>query len=106
MGKMYDGVMQGLQEALAYTKGELNNVTVHKVSIKKVRDFSPEEIKQIRIDSRMTQKMFAFCIGVSQKSIEAWEGGRSRPDGAARRTLGLMQENPNFARDNGIYVRD
>ena len=106
MSKMYEGVMQGLEEVLAYRRGELKDVTVHKVSMKEVRDFTPAEVKQIRLACKMTQQIFAFCIGVSQKSVEAWEGGRSKPDGAARRFLGLMQDNPEFAREMGIYVKD
>ena len=56
------------------------------------------------MDVKMTQKTFAACICVSPKSVEAWEGGRSRPDGAARRLLGLMRDNPNFAENMGIYI--
>jgi putative transcriptional regulator len=52
----------------------------------------------------MTQKTFAACIGVTPKSVEAWEGGRSRPDGAARRLLGLMRDHPGFAENMGIYM--
>ena len=52
----------------------------------------------------MTQKTFAACMGVSTKSVEAWEGGRSRPDGAARRLIGLMKDHPGFAENMGIYV--
>lgn len=77
----------------------------HRMAIASVPDFEPADIKQIRIDAHMTQTIFAACIGVSKKTIEAWEGGRSKPDGAARRTLGLMQANPNFADDMGIIVR-
>lgn len=79
-------------------------VARHKVTFVPVQKFTPQEIKQIRLNARMTQSVFAQCIGVTQKSVEAWEGGRSTPDGAARRLLGLMQNNPNFACDAGIYT--
>ena len=68
-------------------------------------EFSPEEIRQIRLNARMTQSIFASCVGVTKKAVEAWEGGRSRPDGAARRTLGLFQQNPRYADEVGIIVR-
>ena len=45
------------------------------------------------------------CIGVSAKSVEAWEGGRSRPDGAARRLIGLMRDHRDFAQNMGIVTR-
>ena len=103
----YNEIMQGLQEALAYTNGDPNvKATVHKMSISSIPStFTPEEIKEIRLNAKMTQSIFASCIGVTKKAVEAWEGGRSKPDGAARRTLGLFKQNPRYADDVGIIVR-
>lgn len=98
----YNDIMQGLQEALAYEKCELKSITIHHMSINEVQTFTPSEIKQIRLAANMTQSVFAAVIGVTKKAVEAWEGGRSKPDGAARRTIGLLQQNPHFAEDNGI----
>lgn len=103
--EFYEGIMQGLTEALEIAQGKREAARVHRMSIQSVKEFSPGEIKQIRLASDMTQSAFAACIGVSTKSVEAWEGGRSRPDGAARRTLGLMQANPRFADEMGIITR-
>ena len=100
----YKGIIQGLEEALAYEKGEQSNVVVHHMSINEVKTFTPQEIKQIRLTANMTQNIFAAVIGVTKKAVEAWEGGRSKPDGAARRTIGLIEANPKFAEDNGIIV--
>ncbi len=106
MNDFCEGIMQGLQEAIAYTKGEnTDQVVVHRLTCEKVRDFTPEEIKKTRLAAQMPQWMFAQVIGVSQKSVEAWEGGRSRPDGAARRMIGLLNANPRFADEAGIVTR-
>ena len=53
----------------------------------------------------MTQAVFATCVGVTVKSVEAWEGGRSRPDGAARRTLGLLSQDPTYFDRCGVIIR-
>lgn len=106
MSELYTGIMQGLTEALAYTRGELTeNVTVHRVTVVSVPEFSPEEIREIRIRAEMTQSVFASCIGVTVKAIESWEGGRSHPTGTARRMLSLMRNNPRFADEMGIIAR-
>ena len=94
--------MKGLHEAIAYEIGADIGAVVHKRTVIPLKEFTPEDIKTIRHNSNMTQNMFASCIGVTKKAVEGWEGGRSRPDGAARRTLGLMQANPDFAIDVGI----
>lgn len=100
----YDEIMAGLQEAIDYESGKPVEATVHRRSVAEVPEFTPEEIKNIRLNSNMTQSVFAACIGVTKKAVEAWEGGRSRPDGAARRTLGLMKNNTNFAAETGILL--
>ena len=102
----YDSIRKGLLEALAYARGEhVDGLVVHRLSIEDVRTFTPAEIKDIRLAAEMTQSMFAACIGVTKKAVEAWEGGRSKPDGAARRTIGLLQKNPRFADEVGIITR-
>lgn len=97
----YEAILNEVTELL--NSGQ--KLPAYRMSIASVKDFTPGEIKQIRLNAKMTQGLFAACIGVSKKSVEAWEGGRSKPDGAARRTLGLMQNNPRFADEAGIIVR-
>ncbi len=100
----YEAIRQGLLEAIAYERGELE-ARVHQITVSEVSAFTPEEIKTIRKSANMTQALFAACMGVTKKSIEAWEGGRSVPDGAARRTLGLVQKNPMYFDDMKIIIR-
>lgn len=84
METSYSRIFKGLTEAVAHARGELvEGVVVHSMEVVDVRTFTPEEIKRIRLNADMTQGIFAACIGVTKKAVEAWEGGRSRPDGAA-----------------------
>ncbi|MBR4473875.1 MAG: transcriptional regulator [Oscillospiraceae bacterium] len=104
MDSVYNDIMDSLNELLDAAQGKETGIVVHPRTVKEVDSFSPQQIKKVRVDAHMTQKTFAACIGVSAKSVEAWEGGRSRPDGAARRILGLMRDHPNFAENMGIYT--
>ena len=103
MSAVFDDIMDSLNELQAHAEGKPTSVLVHRRTVKEPETFTPQEIKQVRLDAKMTQKTFAACIGVTPKSVEAWEGGRSRPDGAARRMLGLMRDHPGFAENMGIY---
>ena len=106
MSELFNDLMSSLNEIIAYEQGKkVEGVVVHKLCIDEVKDFTPSEIRQIRLSAKMTQAVFASCVGVTKKAVEAWEGGRSKPDGAARRTIGLFQKNPNFADDLGIIIR-
>jgi len=42
------------------------------IDIEPVRYYSPEEIKQVRINANMSQSIFAICMGLSKKTVEAW----------------------------------
>ena len=59
-----------------------------------VKDYEATDIKKIRNDIGATQVVFASIMGVSKKTVEAWEAGRNKPDGPARRLLAMVQEDP------------
>ena len=69
---VFDKIKTGLEEAIAYEKGELD---------------------------------FAQYMGVSVKTVEAWEAGRNHPEGAACRLLALTKKDPQFPIKTGIVAR-
>lgn len=44
----------------------------------------------------MTQLSFALLLGVSKKTVIAWEAGVRKPNGSARRLLGLLDQDRNI----------
>lgn len=96
---------EALEDVRRLTKGDHRGVIVDTLQIRDVPDFTADEIKAIRHATKMPQRVFAQCLGVTQKTIEAWEGGRSHPDGAARRLLGLIQNDSDFFQKVGILHR-
>jgi DNA-binding transcriptional regulator YiaG len=62
----------------------------------KAVSFNTSEIKQIRQSTGLSQVMFAGSLGVSPKTIEAWENGRNKPEGASRRLLEIVRDDPSF----------
>ena len=104
MSEVYNDIVASLNELMDAAQGKETGIIRHTRTVKEVDSFSPQQIKQVRINANMTQKMFAACIGVSAKSVEAWEGGRSRPDGAARRLIGLIRDHADFAQSMGIVT--
>ncbi len=100
---VFDDIKTGLGQAIEYEKGKLNAKTVT-LSIQPVDSFAPEEIKKIRNSTGLTQVLFAKFIGVSVKTVEAWESGRNRPEGAACRLLSMTQSDPSFPLRSGIIT--
>lgn len=90
---VYTSIMQGLDEAAKYQNGKIKARRI-KITIKPVDMFSSEDIKRIRLSVGLSQVVFASSIGVSPKTVEAWEHGRNKPEGPSRRLLGLIRDNP------------
>ncbi len=102
--KVYEGIMQGLNEAIAYNEGKLKART-KTMSIEPVPEFEATEIKSIRNELGMTQVLFAGFMGVSTKTVEAWESGRNMPDGPARRILAMVRMDPELPQRLNIVAR-
>ena len=50
----------------------------------------------------MTQLTFAEVMGVSVKTVKAWEAGDNKPIKAARRFLSVLKADPNLLVKNNI----
>lgn len=82
----FSGIMDGLQEALAYTKGKAAaNTFARKRSLPTIN------VVEIRTSLEMTQKAFAEMLGVSCRTVEAWETGKSTPAPTAKKLMFLIQ---------------
>lgn len=97
----FEKIKTGLGEAIAYGQGTLNAKTT-KLSVAPIGRFEPHEIRQIRVNTGLTQAVFAKYMGVSVKTVEAWESGRNHPEGAACRLLSLTKKDPAFPKKSGI----
>jgi putative transcriptional regulator len=88
-------IIRGLNQALAHSIGDKSDtISENKHSISPLPNFNSDEIKIIRKKLKLSQNLFAKAIGVSQKTIEAWESGRNIPQGPAQRMLYIMKNNP------------
>jgi putative transcriptional regulator len=92
---VYESILQGLSEAENYQQGKIQ-ARKTKLAIKPVETFTTDDIKQIRKKTGLSQVTFASTLGVSPKTIEAWENGRNKPEGAARRLLEVIRDDPSF----------
>lgn len=95
---LYEELSTGLQQAIVGMQGE-GEITIRQVKVNPVKKYTSEQIKKIRQDTRMSQKVFAGFLGVSSKTIEAWETGSKSPSGAACRILNMIEL------DNNIFNR-
>lgn len=89
MASLFDDLKQGLEEAIAYEKG-IGKARTKTYMIMPIREYSNKEIRDIRMKAGMTQSVFASYMGVSKKTVEAWERGRTHPNGPVFRLLDIL----------------
>lgn len=80
-------VMDGLNEALAYEKGTAKDGT-----LTRKRSLPDVNVAEIRHSLSMTQKTFANVLGVSCRTVEAWECGKSNPTPTAKKLIFLISQ--------------
>jgi len=86
MGKTFDSISRGLNEAVAHAKGK-------KVAVK---TFKPEmvDVSALRQGMGMTQEQFAARFGFSVATLRHWERGDRTPQGASLVLLNVIKRAP------------
>jgi putative transcriptional regulator len=86
--RLYDRIMEGLDDARAYLDGtgDKKNYRVH----------VPEKIdvKKIRTRLGLSQESFAATYGFAVSAVRDWEQGRRRPERSARILLRIVEREP------------
>ena len=88
---VYNSIVTGLNEAIEDANSNQPILKRHKVIVEPVKVYEADEVKKIRNSTGMSQKTFASQVGVSDKTVEAWEAGTNHPSGAASRILNMME---------------
>ena len=92
MSNLFNDLQEGLLQAVDYAngKGPARTITY---KINPVVELNKDQIREIRIQAHMTQSVFANYLGVSVKTVEAWERGRIHPTGPAYRLMSFLAQN-------------
>ena len=83
------------KQAEAHSAGR-KRLRTHVIEILPVPDYKPQEIKNIRMRLGLTQGLLGGIVGVSSKTVEAWEAGYRRPSSSAMRVLAELDTNPSY----------
>jgi putative transcriptional regulator len=93
MSEVAKSIERGLEEALAYSRGEADE--------SRYRVHVPEriDVRAIRTKLGMTQAEFAACFGFSVNTLRHWEQGRRQPEGPTRAYLLVIDRAPDAVRN-------
>ena len=87
----FDGLMNGLEEALSYAKGKRKpGARVHKILVD--RTF----VAAARLKAGLSQEQFAKVTGASLGTVRKWESGERSPSGAAQMLVRILARAPDI----------
>jgi putative transcriptional regulator len=84
---------QSLDALNKLADGDDSEVTIMRVPLK-LPPITADTIKNFRLKHQLTQQRLAIELGVSVRTIQSWEIGRSNPNGSAKRLLQVLIDNP------------
>lgn len=88
-----EGIIQGLNEAVAWTRGESTKVRVTLLQV-------PEaDVQNVRTSMGLSQTEFATKFGLPPVTVRNWEQGRAQPDGPTRVLLAVIVKHPEIVED-------
>ena len=86
-------IIEGLEQAVAWTRGENDNVRVTRVYVPDV------DVRKVRTKMRLSQAQFATKFGFPPATLRNWEQGRARPDASTRVLLAVIAKHPEAVED-------
>ena len=92
-------IIKGLDEAIKDAKSEKKILRRDSITVVPVKKYKGKEVRRIRNKIGFSQSLFANYLGVSKKTVEAWESGTNSPSGTASRLLNMMEMDDNLVNE-------
>jgi len=86
MSTLFEGIKEGLLEAIEHSEGRSPGTLVHRP--KQV------DVKAVRTKTGLTQEEFAARFGFSTAALRHWERGDRTPRGPSLVLLNVIEHNP------------
>jgi len=96
MRKTKSAILEAVHETAKglHNAGVMDQVTMRefdRLCLPPIEQLRPEEIKQIREASHVSQAVFAALLNTSVSTVQKWEIGQKRPTGIALKLLHMVQ---------------
>lgn len=101
MGRMFDLLKEGLEEALEYHKGKVKLRTKEIFVPEIPKSYTSKDIKRLREKLKFSQSALATWLNVSLNTVQAWEQGARHPSQAVLRLLDIFDKD--FSSIEAIY---
>ena len=79
-----------------YDAGVMDAFTMRKIDnlcLSAPQKMTPEEIKMLRLQHKVSQSVFAKCLNVQPVTVKKWEMGTNTPGGSSLKLLHIVKNN-------------
>ncbi len=90
-----------IKDALYPKKKGVISVRNKYIKLAPLEDMSPAEIKKLRLSLHLSASLFADLLGVSVKTVQAWESGVNKPQGSSLRLMNMLRRYPDILIETG-----
>jgi putative transcriptional regulator len=104
MKSVHEETLEELREISNIGTKHLHLRTREYAPVTPIKEYTPQEIKELREQNHFTQLYFGELLGVSIKTIQAWEAGTNKPNGTALRMFQVLEQDPH-ALDPYILIK-
>jgi putative transcriptional regulator len=97
MRKKKSAILEAVHETATglHRAGVMDQVTLRefdRLCLPPIEPLEPNQIKEIRESSRVSQAVFAAALNTSVSTVQKWEIGQKRPTGTALKLLHLVRK--------------
>ncbi len=90
---IFGEIMEGIEAMREHGEGKIT-LRTHAMENKPIPSVDAGTIRQTREKLNLSQGVFARCLRVSQRTLEKWEQGRTKPNDQALALILLVRKYP------------
>ncbi|KYC42939.1 DNA-binding protein [Scytonema hofmannii PCC 7110] len=96
MRKKKSAILEAVHETATdlHKAGLMNQITLREfehLCLPPIESLEPNQIKEIRESSQVSQAVFARILNISPSTVQKWEIGQKRPSGTSLKLLHLVK---------------
>ena len=91
--EFFESLRSGLEAAIEHAKGSRKDLRTTMLPLPP-KELSAKEIANLRARLNVSQAVFARYLNISPKTVQSWEQGHGKPNGASLKLLSLARKNP------------
>ena len=97
--EFFEELKAGLGAAIEHASGKRRDLRTTTLP-RPPKELSAKEIAKLRSQLNVSQAVFARYLNISTKTVQSWEQGHGKPNGASLKLLSIAKKNPKILLEN------